>query len=154
MATRLPDAKRDEVLDLARAAGLPRNEVARRAGVSPRTVTRVCSAAGVTFDRAATEQATRARVVDTAAERAEQSDALLDDLAAARAMLRAQIAAGEAQAAMWAARVVGSVTGAHARLVALQEPDTDRLDRTRSLLTGMSRQLGLPTPDDDPETHL
>lgn len=59
----LTNAKRDEILNL-HAQQLSRNEIARQAGVSPSSVSRICAAAGVTFDRSKTKDATRAKQVD------------------------------------------------------------------------------------------
>ena len=46
--------------------GVPRNEIARRTGLGAATVSRIADAAGLTFDRSATAEATRARVLDLA----------------------------------------------------------------------------------------
>lgn len=62
--------KRAQIVDLA-VAGMGRNEIARELGVAAATVSSVCERAGVAFDRRSTEQATRARVLDAKAKRAE-----------------------------------------------------------------------------------
>lgn len=59
-----------EVAELV-AAGHGRNEIARRLEVSPSTVSTAAKRAGVTFDGAATEAATRVRVAQAADTRAE-----------------------------------------------------------------------------------
>lgn len=77
MAT-LDPAKREEILRLARA-GTGRNDIARTVGVSGETVSRICKAAGVTFDRSAVQAATEARVADARARRAELALLLIED---------------------------------------------------------------------------
>ncbi len=81
----MPDPLSDEVIARIRElaeAGLARNEVARRLGVSTTTVTKY--AAPGSFDRSATQIAVRARQVDLAARRADLAAALLDDAARLR----------------------------------------------------------------------
>ncbi|MFI8104716.1 helix-turn-helix domain-containing protein [Streptomyces sp. NPDC086023] len=63
------DADREQVRAL-HADGHGRNEIARRIGRGPRTVSVIAEQLGLSFDRTATEQATRARVADTKARRA------------------------------------------------------------------------------------
>lgn len=64
-----------------------RNEIAREHGVSPSTVSKIAREKNKTFDRAKTEKATRARVSDMAALRAQvaekylrKADELLDQM--------------------------------------------------------------------------
>lgn len=66
---------RAEVLRLF-DAGLARNEIARKLDISTGVVSRICKAAGRSFDRSQTENATAARSVDLAARRAELADEL------------------------------------------------------------------------------
>ncbi|MDI9885326.1 helix-turn-helix domain-containing protein [Streptomyces sp. HNM0645] len=61
------------------AEGHGRNEIARRLVRSPRTISVLAAEMGLTFDRTATEEATRARVADLAEKRAILADALTDD---------------------------------------------------------------------------
>ncbi|MEU6342206.1 helix-turn-helix domain-containing protein [Streptomyces sp. NPDC046977] len=74
----LPEEERDEIRAL-HAQGLGRNEIARRLGRSGRTITVVAQDMGLTFDRTATEEATRARVADLAEKRTILAEALTDD---------------------------------------------------------------------------
>lgn len=69
---------RGEIIRL-HGEGLGRNEIARRVGCSLATVTKVCHAEGLTFDRSATKAAVEARKVDAAAMRAELQIGLLQD---------------------------------------------------------------------------
>ncbi|WP_171052895.1 helix-turn-helix domain-containing protein [Streptomyces marianii] len=61
------------------AEGCGRNEIARRLVRSPRTISVEAAAMGLTFDRTATEEATRARVADLADKRSILAEALTDD---------------------------------------------------------------------------
>lgn len=63
MGKPLTQAQRDQITDLHKA-GLTRNDIARKTGVSAGTVTNVCRAAGLAFDRSATKEASRAKQVD------------------------------------------------------------------------------------------
>lgn len=74
---RITDDERAEILRLARE-GLARNEVARQVGRDPSVVTRICNAAGVSFDRSATKAATAARQIDMKARRLTLQGLLLD----------------------------------------------------------------------------
>lgn len=59
--------------------GLPRNEVARRAGLSGSTISGIAKAEGRTFDRSMIRSATEARTADLRARRAEIAAVLLED---------------------------------------------------------------------------
>ncbi|CAL9503245.1 hypothetical protein SUDANB126_03484 [Streptomyces sp. enrichment culture] len=61
------------------AQGLGRNEIARRIGRGPRTVSVIAAELGLTFDTSMTEDATRARVAHLAERRAMLAEALQDD---------------------------------------------------------------------------
>ncbi|MFJ4847552.1 helix-turn-helix domain-containing protein [Streptomyces sp. NPDC088733] len=74
----LPEEERDQIRAL-HAAGLGRNEIARQLGRSGRTITVVAHDMGLTFDRAATEAATKARMADLAEKRTILAEALTDD---------------------------------------------------------------------------
>lgn len=74
----ITDEQRADVLRRARA-GEHRNQIAKATGVSAGSVTNITKAAGVSFDRTATEQAVRSRKVDLAARRAELELDLLED---------------------------------------------------------------------------
>lgn len=59
------------------AEGLARNEIARRVGIAAGSVTNICRAAGIAFDRSETKQATEARRVDLAAGRIRLAEKML-----------------------------------------------------------------------------
>lgn len=72
-ATRSPRPVDDETRALvaeAHSRGLGRNAIARELGVPAATVSAICHAAGLSFDREQTALALRARQIDLAAERA------------------------------------------------------------------------------------
>lgn len=74
------DEDRAEIIRL-HGEGLGRNEIARRIGRGQRTVSVVCAEAGLVFDASMTEDATRHRVAQLAALRAETAmDLHLDAL--------------------------------------------------------------------------
>lgn len=68
MTAALTPEDRERILALYRA-GWTRNAIAREVGRSPATVSKVCKAAGVHFDRNATAQAVAARSIDLKARR-------------------------------------------------------------------------------------
>lgn len=68
MATKLSDDERAAIVAGIRA-GKSRNDIARDSGRSAGTVTKIATAEGLSFDRAATKHATEARRADNAARR-------------------------------------------------------------------------------------
>jgi hypothetical protein len=60
-------------------AGAARNEIARQFGRSPSTVSKIATAAGLSFDRAATAAATEAKRVDMEERRSQVAERLLSD---------------------------------------------------------------------------
>lgn len=72
------DEDRDAIRAL-HAEGCSRNEIARRLNRSGRTISVHAATLGLTFDRAATEEATRARMADLAEKRTILAEALVDD---------------------------------------------------------------------------
>lgn len=83
----ITDEQRDRVLRLARDGKLGRNEIAKAVGVSAGSVTNITKAAGVSFDRTATELAVKSRKIDLAARRTELQGQLLEDAAKLRELL-------------------------------------------------------------------
>lgn len=79
---------RARILKLARE-GMARNAIAREVGVGATTVSRICKAEGVTFDRAQTAQATEAHRLDLKAERERIAERLLVEANAALDQLHA-----------------------------------------------------------------
>ncbi|MFF0747308.1 helix-turn-helix domain-containing protein [Streptomyces sp. NPDC004111] len=75
---RVTDAEREELRRL-HAAGHGRNEIARRTNRSLRTISVQAATMHLSFDRTATEAATRARMADLAERRTILADALTDD---------------------------------------------------------------------------
>lgn len=77
---RVTDEDRAEIIRL-HGEGLGRNEIARRTGRAQRTVSVICAEEGLTFDASMTEDATRHRVAQLAALRADTAlDLHLDAL--------------------------------------------------------------------------
>jgi len=72
----ISEDQKAEVLAL-HAEGLARNEIARRVGIAAGSVTNICRAEGLTFDRSETKQATEARAVDLAAGRIRLAEKML-----------------------------------------------------------------------------
>ncbi|MGV9281636.1 hypothetical protein [Streptomyces sp. NPDC003730] len=133
--TDTPDP-RTQVLDLARA-GHGRNEVARRTGIPPTTVTRIAAEAGVTFDRTATAQATEARVIDAKARRVLVGGQLLEDIDQARAQLHA---ATDAKDVFFAAKAIDALASAHVRIAGVDGPP-DESAEAKSLLGALHDAL-------------
>lgn len=83
---RITDHDREQVR-LLHAEGHSRNEIARRIGRGGRTVSRIAAELGLPFDTARTEEATRQRVAQLAALRAETAvDLHLDAMRLTEAM--------------------------------------------------------------------
>lgn len=72
----ISETQKAEVLAL-HGQGISRNEIARRTGIAAGSVTNICRAAGLTFDRSETKQATEARAVDLAAGRIRLAEKML-----------------------------------------------------------------------------
>lgn len=72
----ITNAEIKTILDL-HATGTTRNDIARQTGRAQATVTKIVHDAGLSFDRASTEAATKARQADFRSRRAEISDRLL-----------------------------------------------------------------------------
>lgn len=80
---KITDDQKAEVLAL-HAEGHPRNEIARRVGISAGSVTNICRDNDRAFDRSETKHATEARKIDLAAGRTRLAEKML---AASEAML-------------------------------------------------------------------
>ena len=78
MVKPISDTVRQQILDL-HAFGNSRNAIAKEAGVAWSTVTKVCKAAGLNFDRNPTRAAVAAHAIDAKARRAELKELLLED---------------------------------------------------------------------------
>lgn len=83
----ITDEQRAQVLRLARDGNLSRNQIAKDTGVSAGSVTNITKAAGISFDRTATEQAVKSRKADLAARRTELQLQMLEDAARLRLQL-------------------------------------------------------------------
>lgn len=136
MPAPLTPEQREAVLAAARS-GASRNEVARQTGVSPASVTRICIAAGVSFDRTATAIAVQARVIDQKAARVNLAGNLLDDIAEARVRLHRTT---EPRDFFDLARAVAVLTNAHVRIIAVDDVDPG-LEQAKSLLSGIADGL-------------
>lgn len=79
--------KKREQVRLLHEQGLGRNAIAEKTGLSAGSVTAVARKLGLTFDRAMTEDATRARKADAAALRAELELTLAEDARRLRAQV-------------------------------------------------------------------
>lgn len=86
MPAPITDEQRQQVLRL-HSNGEGRNQIAATVGISAGSVTKICHDAGLSFDRAATEQATKSRKADLAARRAELELNLVSDAARLREQL-------------------------------------------------------------------
>lgn len=145
--TSTPDDPHAEVIDLARA-GHGRNEVARRTGVPPTTVSRICAEAGVSFDRTATAQATEARVIDAKAKRSILAANLLEDIDEARVHLRH---AADAKDVFFAAKAIDALASAHVRIVGIDGID-EGAEEAKSMLGGLFTMLRQAYAADDDTT--
>lgn len=119
------DAERDRVAEL-HAQTWSRAQIARELGRSPNTIGRIATALGLTWDRARTETATRARQVDLAGRRAELAGLLLDDAFRIR---------GRFFTAYVEKRAVGSAEGVEVVTIRHSEPPAAEL---RNLVTSVA----------------
>src|SRR5215204_1236888 len=93
--SKLTQEQRDEIIELV-DAGVGRNEISRRLGINPRTVSHITAAAGRGFaDRAKTAVAVRARVIQAQLRQADQIDDASDLVDQAKVILQAVRAAGD-----------------------------------------------------------
>jgi len=83
---RITPEDRQAVLDLHKA-GRSRNDISRETGVSAGSVTTIIRDAGGSFERTATEAATKAKKADLAARRAALEEALIGDAERLRARI-------------------------------------------------------------------
>lgn len=122
---RVTEHQRQQVRDL-HAKGLPRNEIARQVGISNDSVSKICRAAGLGFDRAGTEAATKAKQVDTKKVRALLA---ADSITTARRALdRINIMLDDDEAE-FAIRDLGTVVGILAdKHMALERMDSSEKD--------------------------
>lgn len=74
----LTDRDRDQVRAL-HAQGMNRNAIAREIGRAQSTVSKIAKELGLTFDRTRTAEATKAKVIDAKARRAQLAALLLED---------------------------------------------------------------------------
>lgn len=77
MPPRIPDETRESILADLEAENGSTHEIAERHGVGQASVSRIAKGAGITLDRAKTENATKAQMADNRALRAELSRRLL-----------------------------------------------------------------------------
>lgn len=156
---------RAEVVRL-HAEGLGRNTIARTVGCSVGTVTKICQAEGLSFERTLT-LATRCAQVDNATRRASilaklyaEADAKLDELAAVRegrtswrALARGEMGVEDtkrldyvpARDYAFVSQSVGHLAAHAAKLEAVDSPTTAA---ATSLLAGLAERLGI---DDRPQ---
>ncbi|GAA1819355.1 hypothetical protein [Actinomadura chokoriensis] len=144
MAVPIDDETRKRVLEEARA-GASRNEVARRTGVSTASVSRICKAAGHTFDRTKTIKATAARLVDLKAMRVSLSGDLLGDVGEARARMHDSDSARDF---FHLARSVAALTHAHVMLVR-HDGDDPGLEAAKSVLGNLMDALRISHTGED-----
>lgn len=80
MATNNPLTKRElDRIKALHSEGKSRNDIAKDLGRSASTITAACNKLGLSFDRTKTAAATKAKVLDARAKRAELMNKLLDD---------------------------------------------------------------------------
>jgi predicted transcriptional regulator len=140
---RITEQKRQEIRDL-HGQGLSRNEIARRAGVSNESVSKICAAAGLTFDRTATETATKAKQVDTKKVRALLA---ADSITTARKALDRINVMLDDEEAEFAIRDLGTVVG----ILADKHMALERMDSSEKDLPAVDKWLAYMmggTPDD------
>ncbi|MEU0977974.1 hypothetical protein [Streptomyces griseus] len=141
----LSEEQRAAVLEAARRPGATRNGVARETGVSEGSVTAICSAAGIGFDRSLTAAAVQARVIDLRAARVGLATSVLDDVQLARQRMHG---AEDNRAFLDGAKAVAALAGTHVRLVAVDKDDSSDTEAAKSMLGKLAQALGVAAGED------
>ncbi|MGQ4355263.1 hypothetical protein [Streptomyces drozdowiczii] len=136
----LSEEQRAAVLEAARRPGASRNGVARETGVSEGSVTAICTAAGISFDRSLTAAAVQARVIDLKAARVGLAATLMDDVQLARQRMHG---ADDNRAFLDGAKAVAALAGTHVRLVGVDKDDASGVDAAKSMLGKLADALGV-----------
>lgn len=138
MAKALPESERQRISAL-HGEGLSRNAIAREMGCSSSTVSKICKELDLSFDRSSTENATRAKVIDSKAVRAAIA---LDTLAATQdltAVIRNRISRGlEDESFRDLATVLGILVDKHGVLVKMDQSSEEHsaVDEWLNHITG------------------
>lgn len=154
--TKVTDELRQQIIDL-HAAGLGRNEIAKRLPISAGLVTKVCKELGLNFDRSTTAVAVAARQVDLRARRAELRTLLLDDAHRLRKQMWEParlvnfggrdntLAETQLAEPLFADKknIMASVGIAVDRILKLEAIDDDAGDAAKSMAARLAEQLGL-----------
>ena len=140
----ITDNQRQRIIDL-HAEGLSRNDIARQTGVSAGSVTNVCRANDLSFDRSATKQATESKQIDAKAVRAAVASDALDVARLATGIIMQRL---QADPDSINARDLGTLAGIFTdKHIALAKHDAGN-DTTATdsvvdqLLEGFKRQAG------------
>lgn len=143
MPAPLTEAKRKQIVTL-HAQGLSRNAIAREAGVSAGTVTNVCRANDLDFDRSQTKKATAGKQIDARALRASLAGDALQVASEAQEALRRIVAESTDLNMRDLATVYGIFMDKHIALAKLdQGTDTTASDSVvDDLLAGFRKQAG------------
>ncbi|WP_411097164.1 hypothetical protein [Streptomyces sp. 020-2-3H-GM] len=144
----LSEEQRAAVLEAARRPGATRNGVARETGVSEGSVTAICSAAGISFDRSLTAAAVQARVIDLRAARVGLATSVLDDVQLARQRMHG---AEDNRAFLDGAKAVAALAGTHVRLVAFDKDDSSDTEAAKSMLGKLAQALNVAAGEDPGE---
>jgi len=140
---RIPDHVRANIIEAARN-GRGCSQIARDTGIAPSTVSRICKAAGVTFDRAQTAAATQAHTIDAKARRAELALLLIEDAHRLRTQLWTQHEYRQA---------VGGMNPEVLRWTETEPNPTDKLKLMQAVNTAAARHEALWKLDNaDPAT--
>jgi len=124
-----------------------RNEIARKVGVSAGTVTNVCRAAGLLFDRSMTKKATEVKQIDAKALRASLAGDALQVAKEAQQALRRILAESSELNLRDLATVYGVFMDKHVALVKLDADNSESaaaVDQWLGMMTGGLR--GDPPP--------
>ncbi|MFJ3088920.1 hypothetical protein [Streptomyces sp. NPDC086838] len=136
----LSEEQRAAVLEAARRPGASRNGVARETGVSEGSVTAICTAAGISFDRSLTAAAVQARVIDLKAARVGLASTLMDDVQLARQRMHG---AEDNKGFLEGAKAVAALASTHVRLVAVDKDDSPATEDAKSMLGRLALALGV-----------
>ncbi|MCP9957086.1 hypothetical protein [Streptomyces sudanensis] len=137
-AVKRPVDPRAEMVVVLAQQGVGRNEISRRTGIPAVTVSTIAKAHGLTFSRAKTEQALKARLTDLKVKQMGIAEGLNEDITFARVLLRT---ARTHRDYAFAAKAVSDLARA-AKALTPEWSQGDELAEAKDFLVDLRKTLG------------